>query len=101
MFQMQNAMNDQAVATDLLLSAKAGVKNSAAAITEAQSVNVRKTLNQQLQQAVLFYEQVSDYMVSQGFYEPYDLNQQIQMDEQATQMALKNSQDTPSSPMQQ
>jgi similar to spore coat protein len=100
MYQMQNPMNDQAVAADLLLSAKAGVKNCAAALTEAHSVNVRKALNQQLQQAVMFHQQVADYMVSKGYYEPYNLEEQIAMDQQATDMALQNSQDTPGSQMQ-
>ncbi|MFZ4450389.1 spore coat protein [Salibacterium aidingense] len=87
---MQNA-NDQQAATDLLLAAKAGVRNCAYAITESASQNVRQTLTQQLQQAVNFHEQVADYMINKGYYHPYNLNEQLQVDRQAAQQTLQQN----------
>ncbi|RSL30817.1 spore coat protein [Salibacterium salarium] len=80
--QIQN-FNDQAAATDLLLSAKSGVRNCAYAITEAASPNVRQALSQQLQQSVHFHEQVTDYMINKGYYHPYNLNEQVQVDQKS------------------
>ncbi|MDQ0254076.1 polygalacturonase [Evansella vedderi] len=92
MNQLANQMSDQAIATDLLLSAKEGVKNCAYALTEATSDDVRKTLNQQLQQAVIFQQKVADYMISQGYYHPYSLNEQIQVDQMTAQSVIQYSQ---------
>lgn len=88
---MANQMSDQAIATDLLLSAKAGVKNCAYALTEATSEDVRKTLNQQLQQAVIFQQKVADYMIIQGYYQPHNLDQQIQVDKMTAQSVIQYS----------
>lgn len=85
---MQN-FNDQAAATDLLLAAKSGVRNCAYAITEAASPNVRQALSQQLQQSVNFHEQVANYMIDKGYYHPYNLNEQLQVDQQAAQQSLQ------------
>ncbi|SDH38414.1 similar to spore coat protein [Alteribacillus persepolensis] len=85
---MQN-MNDQAAATDLLLAAKTGVRNYAYAITEAASPDVRQVLSEQLQQAVTFHEQVTNYMIKNGYYHPYNLNEQIQYDQQAAQQSIQ------------
>ncbi|MCD8511259.1 MAG: spore coat protein [Bacillus sp. (in: Bacteria)] len=88
---LANQMSDQAIATDLLLSAKAGVKNCAYALTEATSEDVRKTLNQQLQQAVIFQQKVADYMITQGYYQPHNLDQQIQVDQMTAQSVIQYS----------
>ncbi|MFB4164261.1 spore coat protein [Alteribacillus sp. JSM 102045] len=85
---MQN-FNDQAAATDLLLAAKSGVRNCAYAITEAASPDVRQALSQQLQQSVNFHEQVANYMIDKGYYHPYNLNEQIQVDQQAAQQSMQ------------
>ncbi|WP_158736362.1 spore coat protein [Alteribacillus sp. YIM 98480] len=85
---MQN-FNDRAAATDLLLAAKSGVRNCAYAITESASPNVRQALSQQLQQSVNFHEQVTNYMIDKGYYHPYNLNEQLQIDQQAAQQTMQ------------
>lgn len=81
-------MTDQVVATDMLMSAKAGVKQLAIAITESATPEVRTTLKQQLDQAIDFHGQVTSYMMSNGYYHPYNMNEQFQVDMTATQAAL-------------
>ncbi|WP_343224471.1 spore coat protein [Paenibacillus sp. ACRRX] len=49
-----NGMTDQVVATDMLITAKAGVKDLAVAITETASPEVRNILRSHLDTAILF-----------------------------------------------
>ncbi len=73
-------LNDQIIASDLLISAKTGVKSIAAAIVEASTPQVRSVLKRQLDDAINFHQKVSDYMIDKGWYKAYDIDQQIQMD---------------------
>ncbi len=92
--QQQNIMDDQTVAADLLSSAKAAVKQLASALTEAATPEVRQTLHSQLNEAVSFQHKVADFVVEKGWYKPYDIETQIQMDLQSSQQKLQNLQRT-------
>ncbi|PAK55705.1 spore coat protein [Paenibacillus sp. 7541] len=84
-----NAMTDQAIAADLLNSAKAGIKNYATAIAETASPEVRNMLWDQLSKTVKLHEQIFNYMHTNGLYEPHDINKQIQMDIQNADIAIQ------------
>lgn len=86
-----NVLTDQVIATDLLLSAKNGVRNYALAITEAATPEIRKTLEQQLEQNIELYERISSYMIERNWYQPMQLNEQLQMDLNNIETALKLS----------
>ena len=73
-------MTDQVIATDFLISAKAGVRNYAVAITEAGTPELKTALREQLNAAILTHEKITNYMISRGFYHPYDLSEQLQVD---------------------
>ncbi|MDA1475442.1 spore coat protein [Bacillus sp. WMMC1349] len=81
------ALTEQVVATDFLISAKSGVKNIAVAITETSSPEVRETLKQYLNDAIDTHEQITNYMISKGYYHPTNLSEQIRMDLQAAEKA--------------
>src|SRR4051812_23341278 len=81
-------MTDQVVATDFLVSTKSGIKNLALAITETSTKEVRETLTQYLNDAIKTHEQISNYMISKGYYNPHNLSKQLEMDIQATQTAV-------------
>lgn len=83
-----NAMTDQVIATDLLISFKSGIKTYANAIAEAATPEVRNTLNVQLRKAVDLQERVYGYMKDKGYYNAYDPQQQLQMDIQNADKAL-------------
>lgn len=83
-----NILTDQVIATDLLLSAKNGVRNYAMGITEAVTPEIRATLEQQLEQNIDFYEQISSYMIHQGWYQPWLIGEQLQMDLKNAQIAI-------------
>jgi similar to spore coat protein len=81
-------MTDQVIAADLLISAKTGVTRLAVALTESTTPEIKQALHNQLDQAVTFHEQVSRYMVSRGFYHPYQVKEQLAVDLQNAQTAL-------------
>lgn len=88
-------ITDQVIATDLLISAKSGVRNYAFAITEAATPEVRAVLNKQLHEAIDLHGKISDYMVANGYYYPDNVNAQLNVDLQTTDTALSlpNKQD--------
>ncbi|MDF2963692.1 MAG: spore coat protein [Paenibacillus sp.] len=86
-----NSMTDQVIASDLLISAKSGVKSYAIALTESTTPEVRQMLRKQLDQAITAHEQISNYMIQNGYYHPTQVKQQIQLDLQNAQIALSLS----------
>lgn len=84
-----NALTDQVIASDLLISAKSGIKNYAAAITETASPEVRSMLCDQLSKAITLHEQIFNYMNQNGLYDPHDINKQLQMDMQNADKAIQ------------
>lgn len=84
-------MTDQVIATDFLVSAKAGIRNLAFAITESNTPTVREELRKQLRNAVETHERITNYMMAQGMYYPYDIKEQLVTDFKITDTALKLS----------
>jgi similar to spore coat protein len=87
-----SGMTDQVVATDFLISAKSGIRNIAFAITETATPELRAALKEQLRVAVETHEGISSYMVSKGYYHPYDISEQIQVDIKTAKTAIDVSQ---------
>lgn len=85
------AMTDKVIATDFLVSTKAGIRNLAFAITETATPEVRASLREELRNAVNTHERISNYMIKKGMYHPHDLSEQLQVDLQITETALKLS----------
>ncbi|WP_307894453.1 spore coat protein [Bacillus swezeyi] len=81
------AMTEQVIATDFLITAKTGVKNIATAITETSSPEVRETLKQYLNDAIDTHEQITNYMISKGYYHPDNLAEQLHLDTQTAETA--------------
>jgi len=81
-------MTDQVIASDFLISAKAGIRNLAFAITECESPEVRSELKAQLKTAVETHEKITNFMVSRGMYHPNDLSEQLNLDLSITETAL-------------
>jgi similar to spore coat protein len=82
-------MTDQVIATDFLISAKAGVRNYAVAITETGTPELKAALREQLNMAIATHEKITNYMISRGFYHPHDLSEQLQVDLTVSDTALK------------
>ena len=73
-------MTDQVIATDFLISAKAGVRNYAVAITECATPELKTALREQLNSAIVTHERITNYMIARGYYHPHDLREQLGVD---------------------
>ncbi|MEH7179092.1 spore coat protein [Neobacillus vireti] len=85
-------MTDQVIATDFLISAKAGVRNYAVAITETGTPELKAALREQLNTAIATHEKITNYMIAKGFYHPHDLADQLNVDLTVADTALKLAQ---------
>lgn len=82
------AINDEVIANDLLQSAKSAIKGTAIALSEAATPDVRNALRRQLDDAVSFHEQVANYAMSNGYYHPHNISEQMRTDMKYAQNAM-------------
>ncbi|MGG0719718.1 spore coat protein [Robertmurraya massiliosenegalensis] len=87
------AMTDKVIATDFLVSTKAGMRNLAFALTETTTPELRTAMRDELRKAVQTHERITNFMIERGIYHPHDLSQQLEVDMQITDTALKLSED--------
>ncbi|WP_102349093.1 spore coat protein [Bacillus sp. Marseille-P3661] len=85
-------MTDQVIATDFLISVKSGALYTALALTESATPKLREQLREDLNAALDTHETISNYMIKKGYYKPFELREQLQVDIKAAQTALKLSQ---------
>ncbi|MEN7434697.1 spore coat protein [Bacillus velezensis] len=78
---------DMTFAMDFLIRAKEGVRNTAVALTETASPDVRALLRKQLMQGIAMHQEITDLMVSKKWFHPHDLSEQYKLD----QLSAKNS----------
>ena len=81
-------MTDQVIATDFLIAARTGIKNYALALSETSNPEVREMLRTHLNKAIDTHQEITDYMVSKGYYHPQNVQEQLKVDLQATDTAL-------------
>jgi similar to spore coat protein len=82
------ALTDQTIATDMLCTAKSGIKEIATALSETTSPQIRTMLRKQFDQAVTHHEQLTNYMITKGWYTPTNIAQQIKNDIQLATQAI-------------
>ncbi|WP_129703763.1 spore coat protein [Priestia megaterium] len=85
---LNKTLDDLAIATDLLLSAKNGVRTYAVALTETATPEVRKVLKKQLDEAIDLHEKIAQYMIDNEMYHAYDVEEQINHDLKKADTAL-------------
>jgi spore coat protein CotF len=74
-------MADMTFAMDFLIRVKDGVRNTATAITETASPDVRVILRSQLHQGLALHQEISELMISKKWFHPYELQEQYQLDQ--------------------
>ncbi|KKI92968.1 spore gernimation protein GerQ [Bacillus sp. SA1-12] len=87
--KINSTLDDLAIATDLLLSAKAAVRSYAVAITETATPEIRKTLKKQLDQAIDLHGKIAQYMIDQEMYHAYNIQDQVKHDLKKADKALE------------
>ena len=85
---LNKTLDDLAIATDLLLSAKNGVRTYAVALTETATPEVRKVLKKQLDEAIDLHEKIAQYMIENEMYHAYDIEEQVNHDLKEADKAL-------------
>ncbi|MCY9665935.1 spore coat protein [Paenibacillus alginolyticus] len=83
-----HTMTDQVIAMDFLVTAKSGVRNYAMAVTEAGTPEIKATLSRHLDEAIDTHEKITKYMMEQGWYHPWNIKEQIQLDLKSIETAL-------------
>ncbi|MDM8102238.1 MULTISPECIES: spore coat protein [Oceanobacillus] len=87
-----NALNmpelaDMTFALDFLVRAKEGVRNTAVALTETTTPELREALRKQLLQGIAMHQEITELMVQKKWFHPHDLSEQYQLD----QLSAKNT----------
>ncbi|AEP91683.1 Coat F domain family [Bacillus subtilis] len=78
---------DTTFAMDFLIRAKEGVRNTAVALTETASPDVRALLRKQLMQGIRMHQEITELMISKKWFHPYELSEQYKLD----QLSAKNT----------
>ncbi|MGG3030645.1 spore coat protein [Bacillus stercoris] len=78
---------DTTFAMDFLIRAKEGVRNTAVALTETASPDVRTLLRKQLMQGIAMHQEITELMISKKWFHPYELSEQYKLD----QLSAKNT----------
>lgn len=79
---------DMTFAMDFLIRAKEGVRNTAVALTETASPDVRALLRKQLMQGIAMHQEITDLMVSKKWFHPHDLSEQYKLDKLSAKNTL-------------
>lgn len=72
---------DTTFAMDFLLRAKEGVRNTAVALTESASPEVRELLRNQLMQGISMHQEITELMINKKWFHPYELSEQYKLDQ--------------------
>ena len=86
---LKDIMDDQTIATDLLLSAKSGVRSLAVAITETATPEIKKLLKKELETAIDLHDKIAQYMIEKEMYHAYDIKEQVSQDLKNAKEAMK------------
>ncbi|MCY7872050.1 spore coat protein [Bacillus spizizenii] len=78
---------DTTFAMDFLIRVKEGVRNTAVALTETASPDVRVLLRKQLMQGIAMHQEITELMISKKWFHPYELSEQYKLD----QLSAKNT----------
>lgn len=82
-------LDDMAIATDFLITAKAAVRNLAVAITETATPEVKKLLRRELDTAIDTHDKIAQYMIKNEMYHAYNVDEQIEHDLKKAEIALE------------
>lgn len=82
-------LDDMAIATDFLVTAKAAVRNLAVAITETATPEVKKLLRRELDIAIDTHDKIAQYMIKNEMYHAYNVDEQVEHDLKKADIALE------------
>lgn len=83
-------ITDQVVASELLNTLKASIKNQALALTEVATSDIRDMLMHHLNDTVYAHGKITDLMIQRGWYQAYNPGAQVQADIKNATQTLHN-----------
>lgn len=86
--EIYQGFSDDQIVTDMMNSAKQGIRSYAWAISETATPELRDVLTQQLTAAIRAHETISNFVMKKGLYHAYNPQEQIQMDIKNAQQVL-------------
>ncbi|WP_046174766.1 spore coat protein [Domibacillus indicus] len=79
---------DSAIALEFLMTVKNGIRNCAAALTQSADPEVQLALMEHLEQGIDLHGEVTELMMNKGWFYPYDMDKQMQIDRKSAETAL-------------
>lgn len=83
------ALVDSTVALNFLINVKSGIRNCAAALTEIADPEGRKAIRNMLDTGIDLHGQVTEMMITKGWFHPYEPKQQFVIDGISAQTAMQ------------
>lgn len=80
---------DSTIALNFLINAKSGIRNCAIALTEMADPETRKEIRNMLDAQIDLHVQISELMMDKGWFHPYHVNEQFNLDKVSAQAALQ------------
>ncbi|PAE08159.1 hypothetical protein CHI12_08415 [Terribacillus saccharophilus] len=86
-------ITDQVIGTDLLVTVKTGIINTAKAINETSNEQLRTDLKLKLHEHIEQHERIFSYMMEHGYYFPKTPQQQIHVLNETAETVLTLNKD--------
>lgn len=83
-------MDDKTIAMDMLTASKSSMMALVIALSHAGTPEVRHLLKRQLDDAISFQQKAYDYMLGEGWYNPYDVDDQLRQDLRQSEEVMKS-----------
>jgi similar to spore coat protein len=80
---------DSTIALNFLLNAKSGIRNCAIALTEIADPEARTEVRNMLDNQIDLHTQISELMISKGWFHPYNVTEQFKLDKMSAGAALQ------------
>lgn len=83
------AMVDSTIALSFMLNVKSGIRNCAIALTEIEDQEARDAIKGMLNRGIDMHTQISELMMTKGWFYPYEVKEQFGIDQMAAQAATQ------------
>lgn len=83
------ALVDSTIALGFLLNVKSGIRNAAIALTEIADPETRTAVRNMLDASIGLHGQVTELMITKGWFHPYEPGEQFEIDRISAQTAVQ------------
>jgi spore coat protein CotF len=80
---------DSTIALNFLINAKSGIRNCAIALTEIADPEARAEIRRMLEEAVDMHTDITNLMITKGWFHPYHVMEQFKLDHMSARSAVQ------------